>query len=88
MRAHIDLNDKHDAGMHVNKADRLKHRKDVLRLLEFVPDDTALGLPAKVKADAARFIAMVEDPEFRIDQLGLSLDSAEAVARLRALCSI
>ena len=88
MRAHIDLNDKHDAGGRVNGADLKKHRKDVLRLLEFVPDDAVLDLPDKVKADAERFVAAVEDPAFRIDQLRLSFDKETAIARLRALCGI
>ena len=58
MRAHVDLNDKHDAGGRVNGADLRKRRKDVLRLLEFAPDDAALDLPDRVKADAERFVAI------------------------------
>ena len=88
MRAHIDLNDRHEAGAHVNSADLKKHRKDVLRLLEFVPDDAALNLTDKIKADAGRFVSTVEDPAFRVDQLGLSLGRDEAVFRLRKLCGI
>lgn len=88
MRAHIDLNDKHDAGAHVNSVDLKKHRKDVLRLLEFIPNDAVLDLPGKIKADAGRFISAVEDPAFRFDQLGLPLNRDEAISRLRTLCDI
>ena len=88
MRAHIDLNDKAAAGMHVNGADLKKHRKDVLRLLEYVPSDAALALPEKVREDARRFIATVEDPGFRMDQLGLSMSREEAVESLRRLYGV
>lgn len=88
MRAHIDLNNRAIAGQHVNGADLKKHRKDVLRLLEFVPESLTLELTPKVKEDARRFIATVEDPSFRIDQLGISLDRESAATALRKLCGI
>lgn len=88
MRAHIDLNDRANSGQHVNGADLKKHRKDVMRLLEFVPAGLTLELPAKVKEDARRFIDTIEDPSFRIDQLNISLDRESAITALRRLCGI
>lgn len=88
MRAHIDLNDRANAGQRVNSADLKKHRKDVLRLLELVPSDAMLSLPDRVQVDAQRFIATVEDPAFRMDQLGLSMGREDAVAELRRLCGV
>ncbi len=88
MRAHVDLNDRATAGRHVNSADLKKHRKDVLRLLEFVPSDMRMALPESIKTDARRFVATVEDQSFRIDQLGLTMDKEAVVQALRKLCGI
>ncbi len=88
MRAHVDLNDRAAAGQHVNSADLKKHRKDALRLLEYVPNDAVLELSARMRIDARRFIATVEDQSFRIDQLGLSMSREEAVESLLRLCGI
>lgn len=88
MRAHIDLNERHAEGLHVNAVDLKKHRKDVVRLLEYVPDDLVLDLSERVKGDCRRFIDTLEDADFRVDQLHVSISKAEAILRLKHLCGI
>lgn len=89
MRAHIDLNDRHAQGLQqVNSADLKKHRKDVLRLLELVANDATLDLSDDMKNDAKRFIETVRNPDFRIDQLGISFDREQAINRLNGLCGL
>lgn len=88
MRAHIDLNNRRNADQHVNSADLKKHRKDAIRLLEIIPDDTALALPAKIKADAKQFIGTIEDTDFRIDQLKVGFNRQQAAKRLKELCGV
>lgn len=88
MRAHLDLNERAACGQHVNEADLKKHRKDVLRLLEYVPNDITLNLPERIKGDARAFIETINEPNFRIDQLGLSMDKEAIVERLKVLCGV
>ena len=59
-----------------------------MRLLEFVPNDLVLDLTENIKADARRFVRTVEDPAFRMDQLGLAIDRRTAVDALSRLCGI
>ena len=72
----------------MNGANLKKHRKDVLRLLEFVLDNLVLDLTENIKADARCFVRTVEDPVFRMDQLGLAVDRQTAVGALNRLCGI
>lgn len=88
MRAHIDLARRHAEGQHVNSADLRKHRKDVVRLLALVPDDTRLDLAPAIAEDAHRFIGTLDDPAFRTDQLGARFSKEQVTDRLRLLCGI
>lgn len=56
MRAHVDLNRKHGAGLHVNEKDLTKHRTDVSRLSRLLARDASLPLENQMRADATTFL--------------------------------
>lgn len=56
MRAHIDLNDRHDRGERVNEKDLRKHRRDVLELAGLLADGDRLPLTGVIREDAERFL--------------------------------
>lgn len=88
MRAHIDLNKKKRDGMHINEADLKKHRKDVVRLLNFIPPVKTLPLPKKLKSDALEFLETLDDPNFHAEQVvpGISNEMAyERIAKMYLL---
>ncbi len=60
MRAHIDLNDRHDRGERVNEKDLRKHRRDVLELAGLLADGDRLPLTGVIREDAARFLSDAE----------------------------
>ena len=60
MRAHIDLNRKHEAGRHVNDKDLVKHRGDVAKLALLLSDTDKLPLEGRIRDDAQSFIADFE----------------------------
>jgi len=61
MRAHIDLNRRHDAGEHVNDKDLRKHRADVCTLAGLLPGDASLHLGGTLREDAQAFLEDFDD---------------------------
>lgn len=57
MRAHIDLNRKHHAGLHVDNKDLTKHRNDVVNLTRLLAVNDRLPLEGQMRIDADDFIA-------------------------------
>lgn len=60
MRAHIDLNQKHKDGCHVNEKDLTKHRKDVADLSRLLAPDDVLPLQGQMREDAELFLVDFE----------------------------
>lgn len=60
MRAHIDLNQKHQEGRHVNEKDLTKHRNDVAKLSRLLAPDDVLPLQVQMREDAELFLADFE----------------------------
>ena len=60
MRAHIDLNKKHEAGRRVNDKDLIKHRGDVAKLALLLSAGDKLPLEERIRDDAQAFIADFE----------------------------
>lgn len=50
-KAWLDLNDKKNAGVHVDSRDIKKHRNDVLRIVAELPLEERIVLPAMIKED-------------------------------------
>jgi hypothetical protein len=60
MRAHLDLNKRHDAGEHVRRKNLTKHRSDVLDLSDLLADGDACELPDAIASDAREFLDGLE----------------------------
>lgn len=56
MRAHVDLNKKHEMGHHVNEKDLVKHRGDVVRLSRLLAPVDRLPLAGGMRNDAEAFL--------------------------------
>ncbi|SER32670.1 hypothetical protein [Parafannyhessea umbonata] len=56
MRAHMDLNRRHDAGEHVRRKNLTKHRSDVLSLSDLLTDGDSCALPDAIVADVIEFL--------------------------------
>jgi hypothetical protein len=88
-KAHLDLAARRDQGEQIDQKTVRKHRADVFRLLQLLPEDERVTLPKAIAADMAAFAAkVVADGEFQPKDIGLAGDAATQTARLRAIYGI
>lgn len=81
-RAHLDLRARRDAGGRIDKDDIRKHRADVFRLLQLLPADASIALPAAIADDLDQFAQTVSADDDFVPVGGVPL--AAAITRLRA----
>ena len=60
MRAHIDLNRRHENGEHVRRRNLTKHRADVLSLADLLTEGATCDLPTAIADDAREFVEGLE----------------------------
>lgn len=70
-KAWLDLNDKKNAGIHVDSRDIKKHRNDVLRIVAELPLEERIVLPAMIKEDMSLFAEFMQDESLDLKTLGL-----------------
>ncbi len=88
MFAWINLLEKKERGEHVNERDLKKHKLDVFRLLQIVPDNASISLSG-LCADAARkYCKLIEAEQVDLNQIGLDFSLQEGLVRLREIYSI
>lgn len=85
MFAWIDLTDRKARGEHVNERDLKKHKNDVFRLLEIVPNDAVVPVSGMVSDCVCIFLDRIQSEEISLSQLGLSMEKDEAIALLKAI---
>ena len=61
MRAHIDLNKRHENGEDVRRRNLTKHRSDVLALAGLLTDDDSCKLPSSIERDVKEFLDRLEE---------------------------
>ena len=61
MRAHMDLNKRHDSGEHVRRKNLTKHRADVLSLSDLLTEGDSCVLPGAIANDANGFLDALEE---------------------------
>lgn len=76
-RAFLDLTQQRADGGEVNAKDIKKHRNDVFRLLQLIPQDGRIAVPEPILADLARFIASIENDE-SVDPQSFGVDFTRA----------
>lgn len=88
MFAWIDLTNRKSRGEHVNERDLKKHKYDVFRLLEIVPDDEKVPTAGLVKESVRAFIDRVKDEPMALAQAGLMIEKEQAIELIRRIYSI
>lgn len=66
MRAHIDLNRRHDAGEHMRRKNLTKHRGDVVSLSDLLVEGDTCQLSASIASDAREFLDGLEEHAARL----------------------
>ena len=88
MYAWINLMEKKEKGEHVNEKDLKKHKLDVFRLLQIVPDDTIVDLKGACREAAQEYINRIDVETIRLEQIGIGFSKDEAVSRLKEIYNI
>ena len=79
-RAWMDLTDRAVAGQQISGRDLKKHRNDVFRLYQILPnDDIHVEVPAGVRCDMELFLKKIADERIDLKQLGLAGYTMEEV---------
>ena len=82
-RAFLDLSERRAKGEKVDARHIRKHRGDVFRLVQLLPEEGSLALAASIRADLGEFLGQVlEDSAFDYAALGLPLTWDDATAIL------
>lgn len=84
-RAHLDLAKRKAGGEAVDGGNIKKHRSDVFRLLQLLPEGEVQPLPEAIRADMTAFVdAVASDKTFKPADFKLKMTPDEAIARLVA----
>ena len=85
-RAFLDLTERLEAGRDVHGNDIRKHRNDVFRLVQLLPQDASLELPQPIRQDLYSFVDRVQaDESLNPHALGVLFSRDEAVDLLRSV---
>lgn len=83
MFARVNLEDEKNAGKHVNEKDLKKHKNDVFRLLQLLPEETRVSLPEKIRNHVQRFLGSMQNEPLDEQVLGQMLTKDSAIDLLR-----
>lgn len=82
-RAYLDLSARKAEGEAVDSKNIKKHRNDVFRVLQLLPEGSVQPLPDAIKGDMAAFLEEVrQDEGFKPSDFGVNLSPTDALARL------
>ncbi|MFZ3005914.1 MAG: hypothetical protein WA047_07035 [Phenylobacterium sp.] len=82
-RAYLDLSARKAEGADIDDKNIKKHRNDVFRVLQLLPEDAVQPLPDAIKADMSAFLdAVGRDETFTPADFKIKLAPAEALSRL------
>jgi hypothetical protein len=85
-RAFLDLNQQKAEGGAINAKDIKKHRNDVFRLLQLIPQDRRIAVSEPISADLRRFLASVENDEnLQPKSFDVDFTRAEGLEMLRKI---
>lgn len=85
-KAHLDLANRRERGEQIDSRQVRKHRTDVFRLIQLLPDNERVMLSEPITADLAVFAdKVIADSDFNPKELGLQGSADEQVARLRTI---
>ena len=87
-KAWLDLSARKEAGEHVDSKDIKKHKNDVFRLWASTSRETSVTVPAEIKEDMQRFLALLEDEEVDLNSLHIDIPKTEVLVSLRSMFGI
>jgi hypothetical protein len=83
-RAYLDLTERRAEGTGVKISDIKKHRNDVFRLLQLIPEDRRIELAPSLSDDLMRFVVSVENDEnLEPKSFGVDFTRAEGLDLLK-----
>lgn len=85
MFAWLDLKRRKASGGHVNEKDLKKHKNDVFRLLQIVPNGAKILSSGLVKENILHFLTDIKNEDLRLGQMGLPFEKDEAIALLEEI---
>ena len=85
MFAWIDLSNKKEKGEHVNDRDLKKHKYDVFRLLEIIPEGEKIATFGSVMDNVQLFLSRIQDEDLPLAQIGLSIRKEQALDRIQSI---
>lgn len=80
MFAWIDLTNRRAAGEHVNERDLKKHKNDVFRLLEIIPEGTSIAVNGLVREKVAEFLERIKEEPLALQQIGVSISKEQGIS--------
>jgi len=82
-RAYLDLAARKAEGEVIDSKDVRKHRNDVFRVLQLLPEGEVQALPEAIHADMSAFLdAVAKDDAFKPSDFNVKLAPGEAISRL------
>ncbi|WP_374344489.1 hypothetical protein [Phenylobacterium sp.] len=82
-RAYLDLSSRKAAGENIDSKKVKKHRNDVFRVLQLLPEDASYSVPDAIKADMSAFLdAVAKDDSFKPADFDVKLPPDVAISRL------
>lgn len=84
-KAWLDLSARKEAGEHVDSKDIRKHKNDVFRLWASTSRETAVTIPAGIREDMHRFLALLEDEEVDLSSLRIDIPKTAVLGSLRSM---
>ena len=83
-KAHLDLLQRKNSGVHVNSDDVKKHKRDVFRLFQILTPESSVDLPESIAQDLSQFLDLMTQEPPDIINLGIKTTPLEEViSRLR-----
>ena len=84
MYAWLNLLDEKAKGNHVNAGDLKKHRNDVFRMFQIVPEGEEVSVFGNVADTVDRFLKRIADENIIFTDLGIESDMESEVRDLRS----
>lgn len=84
-QAFLDLKERKESGEAIDGKNIVKHRNDVFRLLQLIPQTRRIVLAQSLKDDLARFVAAMAGETFKPRDFKVPLTKEEGVALLAAI---
>ncbi len=85
MYAWLDLRRRKEATEHVNEKDFRKHKLDVFRLLQIIPQNVQIDAGKTIQADITEFLKGMEKENLNLEQIHIPMRKEEAIDQLRRI---